>query len=197
MKKVILDLYAGTGSWSFPYRRAGYEVIPVTLPRKNVLEYMPPPPLCSKIYGILAAPPCTQLSLARTSAMTARNFSEALLNVKACLEIVWRCALHGNLKFWALENPVGLLRRFLGDPPFTFNPYDFGDPWTKRTDLWGNYSRPGYRYTAPLYSIEHAAKNQIPALLKLRGVPLAGLVASDFRAVTPPGFAMEFYKSNR
>ena len=35
------------------------------------------------------------------------------------------------------ENPMGFRRQFLGKPAFTFNPCDFGDAYTKKTDLWG------------------------------------------------------------
>ena len=33
MGKIILDLCGGTGSWSKPYRDAGYDVRVITLPR--------------------------------------------------------------------------------------------------------------------------------------------------------------------
>ena len=32
--------------------------------------------------------------------------------------------------------------RFLGTPRDVFEPCDFGDPWTKRTALWGNFRLP-------------------------------------------------------
>lgn len=51
--KIILDLCGGTGSWSKPYRDAGYDVQVITLPEYDVLTYQSP----ENIYGILAAPP--------------------------------------------------------------------------------------------------------------------------------------------
>lgn len=59
MTKLILDLCGGTGSWSKPYREAGYEVVNVTLPTYNVLKF-DILPLLENVYGILAAPPCTR-----------------------------------------------------------------------------------------------------------------------------------------
>lgn len=41
-KKIILDLCGGTGSWSKPYKEAGYDVRLITLPEYDVLTYEPP-----------------------------------------------------------------------------------------------------------------------------------------------------------
>lgn len=38
MSKIILDLCGGTGSWSKPYRDAGYDVRVITLPRYNLFD---------------------------------------------------------------------------------------------------------------------------------------------------------------
>lgn len=54
--KIILDLCGGTGSWSRPYKAAGYDVRVITLPEYDVRTYVPP----DNVYGILAAPPCTE-----------------------------------------------------------------------------------------------------------------------------------------
>jgi hypothetical protein len=40
--KIILDLCGGTGSWSKPYRDAGYDVRLITLPEYDVFAYEPP-----------------------------------------------------------------------------------------------------------------------------------------------------------
>jgi hypothetical protein len=62
--KIILDLCGGTGSWSRPYKEAGYDVRVITLPEYDVFAYDPP----KGAYGILAAPTCTHFSLCRTNA---------------------------------------------------------------------------------------------------------------------------------
>ena len=38
MKKIILDLCGGTGSWSKPYADAGYDVKVVTLPKYDLFN---------------------------------------------------------------------------------------------------------------------------------------------------------------
>ena len=136
--KIILDLCGGTGAWGEPYREHGYDGRLVTLPDQDVRTYTPP----DHVYGILAAPPCTMFSLARRRAKTPPDFEGAMDVVAACLRIIWRCRARGTLKFWALENPTGLLRQFLGIPHYTFQPWWFGAQHSKRTDLWGYFSAP-------------------------------------------------------
>ena len=41
-ERIILDLCGGTGSWSKPYKDAGYDVRLITLPDYDVLTYAPP-----------------------------------------------------------------------------------------------------------------------------------------------------------
>ena len=61
ISKIILDLCGGTGSWSEPYRAAGYDVRVVTLPKDDVRLFIPP----DNVYGILAATPCDEFSIAK------------------------------------------------------------------------------------------------------------------------------------
>ena len=160
MAKIILDLCGGTGAWSKPYAdREEYRVLVVTLPRFDLfdVELLDGKIIfhdtiasetteidAAKVYGILAAPTCTMFSLARTTAKTERDFESGLHLVHKCLQIIWHCRKQRNsaLKFWALETPMGYLRQFLGKPLLTYNPNDFGDNYTKKTDLWGYYNIP-------------------------------------------------------
>ena len=138
MVKTILDLCGGTGAWSRPYAEDGdYDVRVVTMPDHDVRLYRPP----WKVYGILAAPPCTHLAVSGARWWKEKGegaLLEALSVVDACLRLVYVC----KPKFWCLENPVGRLRWYLGRPKMTFNPCDYGDPWTKRTLLWGEFNEP-------------------------------------------------------
>jgi hypothetical protein len=74
---------------------------------------------------------------------------------------------------------VGQLRHFLGTPRDVFEPCDFGDPWTKRTALWGEFERP------------ERGPYVRPAAGKLR---LAS--GARERARTPSGFARAFFRAN-
>jgi len=199
--KIILDLCGGTGSWSEPYKQNGYEVILVTLPENDVFNYMPP----NNVYGILAAPPCTEFSTAKNRNIK-RDLKKGMSVVNACLQIIKNC----NPMFYAIENPSGLLSNYLGRPNFSFHPYEFGDGWTKKTCLWGNFNIPKKTHTWEtckkingLYIKPNSKKPSIAALHKksITLIPqlkhFTVLKDADFRAITPPGFAKEFFKANK
>jgi hypothetical protein len=162
-----LDLCAGSGAWSEPYAAAGYEVIRVTLP-DDVRTFATQ----ADVWGVLAAPPCTEFSLAKNG--QPRDFVAGMECVNACMRIV----LQARPRWWALENPVGYLGRFLGTPRDTFEPCDFGDPWTKRTALWGDFALP---VRGPFVAPTGSAMDRSTAAA---------------RAVTPPGFARAFFEAN-
>lgn len=194
-EKIILDLCGGTGSWSKQYKDAGYDVRLVTTPDNDVRTYQPP----NNVYGILAAPPCTMFSRARTTAKTPRDFKQGMETVNACLRIIWSCLYDYKdaggrpLKFWALENPKGFLRWFLGKPPFEFNPYDFGDRYRKPTDIWGLFNEPK---KSP---VELTDKENERMGTNSRRLPILPGMPKDRaarRAITPPGFAQAFFKAN-
>lgn len=206
MNKIILDLCGGTGAWSKPYKDAGYDVRVITLPDYDVTKYLLDDQgihfgrdeewiLWKDVYGILAAPPCTMFSLARTRAKTPRDFNEGMQVVENCLHIIWECRKRSKLAFWALENPMGYLRQFLGKPPMTFDPCDFGDNYTKKTDLWGYYNLPKkkpYKLTEEEEEAYRVNKRKLPNVATMFGSNQAAK-----RAITPKGFAEAFYKANK
>lgn len=195
--KIILDLCGGTGAWSKPYKEIGYDVRVITLPGHDVLTYGPP----KNVYGILAAPPCTEFSIAKGS--RPRDLVNAIAVVEACLRIIWHCRATGSLKFWAMENPVGLLRQFMGKPSFTFEQWQFGDMQIKPTDLWGYFNIP-----KPTVSERPAAltKQYLNGRSNGRGwskpecpkeYEHLNLRRVEIRAITPAGFAKAFFKANQ
>lgn len=137
MNKVILHLCADTGSDTKVWADNGYEVIRVGKDI-GVENYHPP----KDVYGVIANPVCTEFSTARSTGK-ARNPQAGMFLVKECQRIISEC----NPKFWVIENPAtGRLKDFLGEPPFTYEPWHFGSPWTKKTALWGNFRIPIRKY---------------------------------------------------
>jgi hypothetical protein len=129
-------------------------------------------------------------SFARQRAKKPRDFDEGMEAVRACLGIIWKA----RPSWWALENPVGYLRRFLGIPPITFKPCDYGDPWTKRTDLWGYYNPPRRKpveVCKPKGRVEGGTRDWSFAKHGENG-----LTRQEIRAMTPPGFAKAFFEAN-
>jgi hypothetical protein len=182
--KIILDLCGGTGAWSKPYKDAGYNVRNITLPDYDIRTYIPP----DNVYGILAAPPCTEFSLAKNNAP--RKFAEGMDIITACMRIIWDCRIRGNIKFWCLENPRCFTRQFLGLPAMTFEQWQFGDFGIKPTDLWGYFNKPKKLITIrPMGLTKRFPNNRINVI--------GWSKSSDKRAITPPGFAKAFFEANR
>lgn len=198
MKKIILDLCGGTGAWSRPYKEAGYDVRIITLPVHDVRNYSPP----NNVYGILAAPPCTMFSMARTVARTPRDLKGAMQTVQDCLRIIWECQYGGKrLAFWAMENPKARLRWFMGKPVTTFSPQDFGDAYRKPTDLWGNFNIDLKKTPVPLN--EKKRKQSQLNTQELLPTPVDYIPDPNMskraiaRSITHPGFARSFFNANR
>lgn len=205
-EKIILDLCGGTGAWSKPYRDAGYDVQVITLPeydvtfsstsgvKKNSI-YFPSRTgkkdlhvQIEKIYGILAAPPCTEFSKAKTT--SPRDFQKGMETIEACMQIIWGVQKIHKLAFWALENPEGLLRRFLGNPPYHFYQWYFGDcNRNKPTDLWGRFNEPKRKHMIKPEYVVKSAHN--------KNADWYSNSSAKTRAITPKGFAEAFYKANK
>lgn len=218
-KKIILDLCGGTGSWSRPYKEAGYSVILITLPQYDIrltqitedfITFRGPSfadNVCmvrkTAVHGILAAPPCTMFSLARTNAKKPRDLHEGMECVNACMEIIKSCqevkqpenSKNTNLAWWALENPYhGLLKRIIGNPPFVFDPYEFGDMYKKKTAIWGYFNEPRKKQFS-----------QLPKMVKFDKLATKDIHPEYYgkydrtvrRSITPQGFAKAFFKANK
>ena len=194
--KIILDLCGGTGCWSKPYKEAGYDIRVITLPKHDVLTYVPP----ERVYGVLAAPPCTCFSIASVSYW--KKYDETGQTAKA-LEIVRRCfdiAAQTNPVFFALENPKGRLRRLLGlDPIYSFYQYEFNGLFYKKTYLWGDFNT----------MIVKGPVNERPLHLQqakysdLYDLPDDYVLDPDFskraamRSMYPPMFCQAFFEANQ
>lgn len=184
-ERIILDLCGGSGSWGAPYKEAGYDYRLITLPRADVRLYSPP----RNVWGILAAPPCTEFSVAKTTGGKGRDFLTGLEVVSACMRII----LTAWPTWWALENPVGYLSRWLGPPLFVFQPWEFGADYTKKTAIWGRFRPPLKTESAP----PPGAKGimDIPAH-ELHPEYKGLLSRAGRRAITPAGFAQAFFEVN-
>lgn len=223
MGKVIFDLCGGTGCWSKPWKDNGYKVIVMTVPKYDITKWREYPEIVeliekNQIYGILAAPPCTMFSIARNdkTAKLPRDLRSGMKIVNACMEIIHEClyvqhklSLPG-LKFWALENPNGgYLKRFIGKPTLVFHPYEYGDPYTKRTALWGEFKELKKNEVKPR-EFEHpttkGARDFVSCVehfADLKDIPEGYKEMTGYsnrkimRSMTPQGFANAFYQANK
>lgn len=213
-KPILLSLFDFTGTWAKPYIDAGWRVLLwdkeiegcILEGFSNLYTYLDEILHNNRLDGLLAAPPCTD-----TSGSGARWWPEkdsgvrwwdgiepgdreriyfdsstemSITLIRAVLVLVdWY-----KPKFWALEQPVGRAEKLVPElKPFRkmlFNPCDYGDPYTKKTILWGEFNTDLPR--TPVEPTEGSKMHKIPP----------GKNRKAIRSATPLGFAKAFYKAN-
>lgn len=86
-----------------------------------------------------------------------------------------------------VENPVGKFSDHMGPPDHTFHPWEYGDPWTKKTCLWtGN----GFVMPPPVLTEEPLGTTE--RIIDLSPSP----ERKNQRSETPPGFARAVFEAN-
>lgn len=163
-RKIILSLFDYTGNWSKYYRENSYEVIQIDIQHgQDILEWDYKEIDKDRVYGILAAVPCTDFALsgarhfARKDQDGTTEYSKKL--VYKTLEIID----YFKPGFWVIENPMSRIHKVcpeLGEVKFKFNPCDFAgylseeeqnkERYNKQTWLWGNFNNPTKKRLEPL-----------------------------------------------
>jgi len=95
-----------------------------------------------------------------------------------------------ELDFYAIENPVGRIRQFipeLGDPWY-FQPFWYGDPYSKKTGLYGKFNKPEPTNIVEPEKHKHGSRTQRYGGKRER--------TKELRSITPMGFAYAFYQAN-
>lgn len=199
VSKVILSLFDYSGRWSRPYKENGYEVYQVDIKLGiDILELEPDDLPFEEVYGILAAPPCTDFSGSGAQYWGAKDADGRTASSLALVQKTLDLVDYYQPTFWVLENPVGRLPTLLPriGKPWYFNPNEFAgylsgedadrECYTKRTGLWGNFAKP--------------IKKELPVspggswIMKLGGKSER---TKELRSMTPLGFAYAFYESNK
>lgn len=200
MTKLILDLCGGTGSWSRPYAEAGYWVQVLDMSNGDDVRLLQK--IDEPVHGILAAPPCTHLAVSGAWCWE-RKGDEALLEAMSVVDACLRIVMVHQPKWWALENPVGRLVHYIGKPRLYFQPYDYGNPWTKKTCIWGDFELPEKSPVDPVGQrtgradmpgiVDHFDEYLPPDWIMKLG---PSKDRATLRSLTPPGFARAFFEAN-
>lgn len=198
--KTVLSLFDYSGNWSRPYREAGANVVQLDLKlgvdiskidcawlSENVLE------LYGTVDGILAAPPCTDFAVSGAQYFKAKDQDGRTEKSLELVRQVLRCVEYLKPDWWAMENPVGRLNKLMPElakyGPWYFEPWMFGDPYTKKTGLWGKFNRGLPRnVVTPVRACSQGSWVQ-----KLGGKSER---TKTLRSATPMGFAYAFWKAN-
>lgn len=204
MKKIILHLCADIGSDSRPYQLDNnYEVIMIG-EKIGVQNYFPD----KKIHGIIANPVCTEFSTAKGFHKD-NDIEKGMFLVNHCLRII----KESNPEWYVIENPAtGRLSDILGKPTATYQPWQFGTPYTKKTALWGKFKMPEPIYKKwedvpkikeiytrpgrPKPSLAFLHKNAINFIPEFEWAKEFIKNDADFRSLCSQGFASAFKSAN-
>jgi len=195
-QKTILSLFDFSGTWAAPYVEAGYNVIHIDIKHgldinEINIDFLLDNDIAD-LYGVLAAPPCTDFSSSGAQYWPAKDEDG---RTAASLELVYqvlRIVDFCRPRFWALENPIGRLPRLIPEieKPWYFQPHFFGDAYTKKSGLWGHFNKDLERNDVePIRSCKAGSW-----LMKLGG---KSEKTKELRSMTPPGFARAFFNANQ
>jgi hypothetical protein len=193
---VVLSLCDASGVMVQPWLEAGYECWIVDRQHPpgetreanlvrvgaDVTTWLPP----RRTYAAaFAFPACTHLAVSGARWFVEKGLEglvEALTLVEAC-----RVRLDWTDAPWLLENPVSTLSSYWRAPDYTFQPWQYGDRYTKKTCLWTGHGfiMPPAWYASPPDGTT-AAIHLMP--------PSADRGAK--RSVTPAGFAQAVFEAN-
>lgn len=167
-----------------------------------------------EIVGVIAAPPCTSFSNAgaqwwgeqhdapnkewvrkKYGDYAAFHYDRPIEYAEAIMtDVLMIVDLARPTEFYAMENPSGRLRKKLkegkwktdiGLPSLSFDPWHFGDPYTKRTHLWGEMNT-----DLPLSTVVPVEGS------KMHKMSSGAEKIGGERSATPEGFAYAFFMAN-
>lgn len=212
-----MSIYDFTGAWVKPYIESGYPTMLWDYKKEGCIlqhydrllssidqaienGYMP--------YGLFSAVPCTEFAASGARHWAKKDITPApdpygpdwtVTDLgKALVEITLDLKQRYAWAFWVLENPVGRMEKLVPEmKPYRkmwFNPCDYGDAYTKKTILWGDFNT-------------GLAKNPVePEFIIWGGQKFPKLFAGTggksektktIRSTTPAGFAQSFYEANK
>jgi hypothetical protein len=205
MKDVAIFLCDRSGIMARPWAQAGYTCICVDVQHSirrarqeffhpagsiiyqwgDVRTWCPPREYAESIAFVAAFPPCTHVAV--SGARDFRTKGTAML--RDSLELFSACYMAAR---WSgapfmIENPVGKFSDHMGLPDFTFQPWQYGDLWTKKTCLWtgGGFVMPPPINTEPPTGTTERIWKMPPSDER-----------ADLRGETPPGFALAVFRAN-
>lgn len=151
--------------------RVGHDVRDVNLPDRRAITF--------------AFPPCTHLAGSGARWFKDKGLDalhEAIGLVAACKRLC-----EASSAPWMLENPVGTLSTYWRTPDYTFQPWQYGDAYTKKTCLWT-----GNGFAMPEPWIAHKPADVKASIHLMPPSP----DRADKRSVTPAGFARAVFEAN-
>lgn len=189
--KTVLSLFDESGVWSAPWVLAGYNVIQVDIQNgvdinEFSIDYFADNDI-NDADVILAACPCTHFAGSGARWWKMKDESGKTEQNIELVRQTFRTIEYLRPRVWAIENPVGRIEKLTGlpKPTLVFQPHHYGDPYTKKTMLYGNFDA-----DLPQSNVKPTEGSKIH---KLRG---DNPEQKKQRSVTPEGFAYAFFMAN-
>jgi N12 class adenine-specific DNA methylase len=219
-RQVVISLFDRTGEWSKPYADAGYHVMRYDIENgKDLMDFGSwmgdIEEIISEGYdvvAVLAAPPCTSFAVSGNAtwlthhgsaneAMVKKSYGEWAAKMfdtpvdyaNHLVAVVKLVVEQANPKVYAMENPVGRIAKQNQLPKYTlfFDPNAYGDPYTKRTQLWGEFNP--HLPTARVGGSKEDGGEGSKIHEQMTGYTKEDQLE---RSVTPEGFAYAFFMAN-
>jgi hypothetical protein len=219
-KRLIISLFDYSTAWPRPYIKAGYPTMCWDYKKEGCIltgfsslhmdieiaiedGYVP--------WGLMAAPCCTHLTKAgaqfwpdkdNTPApepygpdWSLTDYATALVDVVMIYKDLY------PWKWWVFENPPGRLEKLVPHAAkyraMSFDPCDFGDPYIKKTILWGEFNTDLVKKPVEPKIVMQSSKGRTwrssEMMAKTGG---KSDKTKTIRSNTPKGFANAFFYAN-
>lgn len=179
-----------------PWARAGYTCICVDIQhpgvcpmdgaiirmRHDVLTWEPPRiPIAIAFF----APPCTDVAVSGARWFRQKGLGaliQALRLFDASIRIAEACGAP-----WMIENPVSTVSTYWRKPDYIFQPWQYGDMYSKKTCLWtgGGFKMPQPQYVEKPEGVDERIWRMPPSPDR-----------AQKRSITPAGFAQAVFEAN-
>jgi len=214
-RRIVYSLFDVSGVISQPWRDAGYTVRQFDIKKgEDLMDFGSWMEKVEEdiaegfeIVGVLAQPPCTSFAVSgarwwatqhdvpntemvrqKYGLWASEMFDTPLDYANHLVAVVKLFVAQADPKFYVMENPVGRIntQNNLPKPTLVFDPANFGNPYTKQTQLWGEFNAdlPTANVEATLGSLIHKLRGDVEE-------------QKAQRSVTPEGFAYAFFVANR
>ena len=196
--KIVISCFDYTTNFVKPWADAGYDCYCIDIQHStretigniikmgvDILEWDYQRKIAKEEVAFAAFfPPCTDTAVSGARWLKNKGIS-SLIRALRLFEISIKIAEYLEVPYF-IENPVSTISTYWRKPDYTFDPCDYGDPYTKKTCLW----------TGNGFKMPH--KNRVEPIegskMHLVG---PGPERANIRAATSLGFARAIFEANK